>query len=271
MSKNNNINKIQINPNYYSNYNSNRNEFANNEIKNVKYQSNLDLDSYSNNSVYTEYDYLQKYSINPSNVYGFGRNQANDIKTLYNNTNANINNSNKLISKIQNNHNRLTFNNTKKNFTERESGKHKKMASYKGNKRFNLLNNPNININNMKDQFSLSLINPRSSFQRGTKLSISKSEVQYPMDFYSNVPRNRSKNKSNNITFATEGNIENEINNNSSSHNRRTSKNEKIGKYNISSPRTNFSSKKKMRQNKSNLGFLNRRKNNEIRTDIIQK
>ena len=264
LSKNLNINKIQINPNYYTNYNSNRNEFANNGNKNVKYQSNLDLDSYSNNSVYTEYDSLQKYSINPSNVYGFGRNQANDIKTLYNNTNANINNSNKLITKIQNSHNRLTFNNTKKNFTERGSGKHKKMASYKGNKRFNLLNNPNSN------NFSISLMNPRSSFQRGTKLSISKSEVQYPMDFYYNVPRNRSKNKSNNITFATEGNIEDEINNNSSSHYRRTSKNEKVGNYNISSPRTNFSSKKKMRQNKSNLGYLNRRKNNEIRSDNIQ-
>ena len=137
LSKNININKIQINPNYYSNYNSNRNEFVNNENKNVKYKSNLDLDSYSNNSVYTEYDSVQKYSINPSNIYGFGRNQTNDIKTLYNNTNANLNNSNKLISKIQNNHNRLTFNNTKKNFTERESGKHKKMASYKGNNRFN--------------------------------------------------------------------------------------------------------------------------------------
>ena len=271
LSKNININKIQINPNYYSNYNSNRNEFANNENKNVKYKSNLDLDSYSNNSVYTEYDSVQKYSINPSNMYGFGRNQTNDIKTLYNNTNANLNNSNKLISKIQNNHNRLTFNNTKKNFTERESGKHKKMASYKGNNRFNLLNNPNINMNNMKDNFSISLMNPRSSFQRGTKLSISKSEVQYPMDFYSNVPRNRSKYKSNNIIFSTEGNIEDEINNNSSSQNLRTSKNEKVGNYNISSPRNNFSSKKKMRQNKSNLGVMNRRKNNEIRSDNIQK
>ena len=270
LSKNLNINKIQIYPNYYSNYNSNRNVFPNNENKNVKYQSNLDLDSYSNNSVYTEYDSLQKYSINPSNMYGFGRNQANDIKSLYNNTNVNINNANKLITKLQNNHNRLTFNNTKKNFTERESGKHKKMASYKGNKRFNLLNNPNSNISNMKNNFSISLMNPRSSFQRGTKLSISKSEVQYPMDFYTNIPRNRSKNKSNNITFATEGNIEEEININSSSHNRKTSKNQKIGRYNISSPRTNFSSKKKIRQNKSNLGFLNRRKNNEIRSDNIQ-
>ena len=270
VSKNLNINKIQINPNYYSNYNSNRNEFANNENKNVKYQSNLDLDSYSNNSVYTEYDSLQKYSINPSNIYGFRRNQTNDVKTLYNNTNANINDANKLIEKIQSNHNRLTFNNAKKNFTEREAGKHKKMASYKGSKRFNLLNNPNINIDNMKTNFSISLINPRSSFQRGTKLSISKSEVQYPMDFYSNIPRNRSKYKSNNITFATEGNIEEEVNINSSSQNRRTSKNEKVGNYNISSPRSNFSSKKKMRQNKSNLGFLNRRKNNEIRSDNIQ-
>jgi hypothetical protein len=143
------------------------------------------------------------------------------------------------------------------------------MASYKGNKRLNLLNNPNVNIKNMKDNLSISLINPRSSFQRGTKLSISKSEVQYPMDFYSNVPRNRSKYQSNNITFATEGNIEDEINNNSSSQYRRASKNEKVGKYNISSPRTNFSSKKKMRQNKSNLSILNRRKNNDITSDNI--
>ena len=200
--KNLNINKIQINPNYFSNYNSNRNEFVNNENKNVKYHSNLDLDSYSNNSVYTEYDSIQKYSINPLNVYGFGRNPINDIKTLYNNTNVNVNNSNKLIEKIQNNHNRLSFNVTKSNFTERDSGKHKKMASYKGNKRLNLLNNPNVNIKNMKDNLSISLINPRSSFQRGTKLSISKSEVQYPMDFYSNIPRNRSKYKSNNIIFS---------------------------------------------------------------------
>ena len=243
---NSNINQGRAYPYYYQYYNSNQNKLINDDINKAKYQPYLEQNTYSNNSVITEYDSATKSSINPPNTYKLGKLSSNDFRTIYNIKNDNI------IHKFRNN-------NYNENYLKRPSGNQRKNSSYKGNKRINVLYNSNKNIN-IKQNISNSLINQRGNFKRGTKLNISKSEIQYPINFSKNLPRNISKHKSYNDTFSNEDGI------NNSEKRFKINRQEKIGNYYISSPRTNFSKKKYMRQNKSNISFINKRKINLVKS-----
>ena len=265
------INNVQINPDYYQYYNISQNKLITDENKHVKYESYLDPNTYDNNIIFTEYDSLPKYSINPASTYKLS---SNELRAIYSNTNGNINNRGNLIS--INNHNNFKINNMNDfNYTNRSSiGRQRKVTSYKGYKRTNLFVNQNNNNSNMKENTSSSLINHKSIFQRGTKLNISKSEIQYPMNYFKNIPRNKSKIRSinkdkdkYNINSNTEEENEDNQNIQISNEKKKVNKNEQVGNYNISSPGTNFSTKKHLRQNKSNYAFINRRKNNILKPE----
>ena len=260
-----NINNVQIYPDYYQYYNVNQNKLIIDENKHVKYESYLDPNTYDNNIIFTEYDSLPKYSINPTSTYKLS---SNELRAIYSNTNGNINNRGNLIP--INNQNNFKINNMNDdNYTNRSSmGRQRKVTSYKGYKRTNLFANKNNNNSNMKENSSSSLINHKSNFQRGTKLNISKSEIQYPMNYFKDIPRSKSKirsiSKDNNNT---EGDNEDKKSFHISKEKKRANKNEQVGNYTISSPRTNFSTKKHLRQNKSNIALVNRRKNNVLKPE----
>ena len=262
-----NINNVQIYPDYYQYYNVNQNKLIIDENKHVKYESYLDPNTYDNNIIFTEYDSLPKYSINPTSTYKLS---SNELRAIYSNTNGNINNRGNLIP--INNQNNFKINNMNDdNYTNRSSmGRQRKVTSYKGYKRTNLFVNQNNNNSNLKENASSSLINHRSIFQRGTKLNISKSEIQYPMNYFKNIPRSKSKIRSikkDNINNNTEDESEDRQNNQISKEKKKVNKNEQVGNYNISSPGTNFTTKKHLRQNKSNFAIINRRKNNILKPE----
>ena len=263
------INNVQIYPDYYQYYNINQNKLITDENKHVKYESLLDPSTYDNNIIFTEYDSLPKYSINPTSTYKLS---SNELRAIYTNTNGNINNRGNLIP--INNQNKFKMTNINDdNYTNRTSmGRQRKVTSYKGYKRTNLFVSQNNNNSNMKENTSSSLINHRSIFQRGTKLNISKSEIQYPMNYFKNIPRSKSKIRSinkdnNNFNNNTDGENEDKQNTHLSHEKKKVNKNEQIGNYNISSPGTNFPTKKLLRQNKSNFAFINRRKNNILKPE----
>ena len=263
-----NINNVQIYPDYYQYYNINQNKLITDENKHVKYESYLDSSTYDNNIIFTEYDSLPKYSINPTNTYKLS---SNELRAIYSNTNGNINNRGNLIP-INNQNNFKITNMNDDNYTNRSSmGRQRKVTSYKGYKRTNLFSNQNNNNSNLRENTSSSLINHKSIFQRGTKLNISKSEIQYPMNYFKNIPRSKSKIRSikkdnNNINNNTEEDIEDQ-NIQIFNEKKKVNKNEQVGNYNISSPGTNFTTKKNLRQNKSNFAFINRRKNNILKPE----
>ena len=263
-----NINNVQIYPDYYQYYNINQNKLITDENKHVKYESYLDPSTYDNNIIFTEYDSLPKYSINPTNTYKLS---SNELRAIYSNTNGNINNRGNLIP-INNQNNFKITNMNDDNYTNRSSmGRQRKVTSYKGYKRTNLFANQNNNNSNLRENTSSSLINHKSIFQRGTKLNISKSEIQYPMNYFKNIPRSKSKIRSikkdnNNINNNTEEDIEDQ-NIQIFNEKKKVNKNEQVGNYNISSPGTNFTTKKNLRQNKSNFAFINRRKNNILKPE----
>ena len=263
-----NINNVQIYPDYYQYYNINQNKLITDENKHVKYESYLDSSTYDNNIIFTEYDSLPKYSINPTNTYKLS---SNELRAIYSNTNGNINNRGNLIP-INNQNNFKITNMNDDNYTNRSSmGRQRKVTSYKGYKRTNLFANQNNNNSNLRENTSSSLINHKSIFQRGTKLNISKSEIQYPMNYFKNIPRSKSKIRSikkdnNNINNNTEEDIEDQ-NIQIFNEKKKVNKNEQVGNYNISSPGTNFTTKKNLRQNKSNFAFINRRKNNILKPE----
>ena len=266
--KNSNINVIQapLYQEYPEYYNLDQNKIIMDELKNVKYQDYLDPNTYNDDNIFTEYESLPKYSINPLNIYKLGNIPSKDFECIYNNTNGDINKDNELIINNQNKHNlyRSIYNN--ENYTSRAQGKQRKITSLKGNKKTNIYQNTSNSYNNMKDNSSKSLINQKNSFQRGTKLNISKSLIEYPLNFSKNIIRNKSKYKSYNNTVSQEDNEEeNEDELIIKIPKRQITKSRKkdIGKYYISTPNTSNSNKKETRQNKPNFGF-NRRKNNDI-------
>ena len=91
------------------------------------------------------------------------------------------------------------------------------------------------------------------------------------MNYFKNIPRSKSKIRSikkdnNNINNNTEEDIEDQ-NIQIFNEKKKVNKNEQVGNYNISSPGTNFTTKKNLRQNKSNFAFINRRKNNILKPE----
>ena len=246
-------------PQYPQYYNENQNHLIINEMKNVKYQPYLEPNTYNNNSVFTEYDYIPKYSVISSNISNL---PSKDYKILYNNENFNTNKKTKII-KNPNRQNKYKNINNEKYSIRTLDRQRKTTTSSKANKRTNLIqNSKNKNQNQNLGKTNL---------KKGTKLNISKSEIQYPLNFSKNVPRNKSKYKEeqeNNSNLNKEEDKNEDVNIKIATKNKSQSKKGEIRKYHISSPNTihGRSNKNTMRQNKSNYGFINKRKNNEIKS-----
>ena len=255
----NNINENQfiILPENPKNDNENQNNLLINEIKNVKYQPYLEQNTFNNNNVFTEYDYIQNYSDISSNIRNIS---SKDYKILYNNTNINRNIQTKNIKILNKQNNYKSIN--KENCNNKSSNRQRNTTiSFKPNKRTNLYTNYN---NRNKNENS-----GKNNLKKCSKLNISKSEIQYPLNFYKNVPRNNSKykeEKEKNLKLNKEENNDEEFNNKNYTNNNSKSKNGKINKYYFFSPNKihGNSNKKTIRQSNSNYKFIN--KNNEIKS-----
>ena len=242
------------NQNYYHYYQQKTNKFISEETKNVKLRDYLDPTAYINKNVFTEYDSSPKYSIFPLNSFKDKNISPNDGRLSYNLTNGNTNKDKNLNLKNKNK-NKLNYNDKAifKNYTNRDLGKIRKITSYKGNKKISLLQESINNNINPKNNFSRKGVNGRA----GPGLYGLKNEIHYPLNnqaaknkYPSSNPIN-SKNSNNNINY-DQGAIQ------------KIPQRDKIKKYNIISPAMNNNvnkNKKTVRQNKSNITIINKRKN----------
>ena len=221
-----------------------------------KKQSNKDINIIQNNKGIQE----NKNNINlmksnrPSN---FNKYRKMNFK-LYTQTNNIINST---IKKSKLNHNNNTNNSNKM-----------KTSNIKGNKSHNLLfSSKNNNTNNLKGNISAYLTQNKNTNGIGTNLDISKSEIQYPL----NYPTNEINNKYSSVNN-TNSNAENnnkEINLRISLKYGNNNNKEIIKKYDITSPsnKANHSFGKKLRQSMKNPEHFNKRKNKDIYSpDIIK-
>ena len=120
-----------INSQYYER---NTNKIIPQGIKNMRYQTYLDQNPYTNNNIVTEYDNIQQYPNNPSNAFNLINLSPNNIREIYKNTNENIIQEKNLNIKDKNNN--ISEKKMFKNLTNREVGKMHKISSYnKGNKK----------------------------------------------------------------------------------------------------------------------------------------
>ena len=125
-------------------------------------------------------------------------------------------------------------------------------------------------ISNLKGTLSAYYSNTKSNKIKGTKLDISKSEIQYPLNYSKN---DTNKYKSNTNKNSVLENVNKEIDLRISTKLINKNNKENIGKYNISSPsnKSNYSFGKKQRQSLQNSDTLiNKGKKNESYSpDII--
>ena len=262
-SNNLNIPQVQLYQEYPEYYNTNNDKSMRQEMKNVKYHEYLEPNTYN---IFTEYDSIPNYSIKQLNIYKNENIPHKDFESIYINTNGNINDDRRLFLNKKNHHQNLYKSiNNKENYSSRINGKQKRITSLKGNKRINFRQNSN---NDAMEHNSKSLINQKQQFQRGTKLNISKSLIEYPLNFTNNIIRNKSKYKSYNNILSEDNDINEEEEEDQSiikipRRQINKSKKKEIGHYNISTPNISNSNKKQLKNNKNSFAFINRRKNNE--------
>ena len=164
----------------------------------------------------------------------------------------NINQSNNEINYTMKRSNEYQYNNS-------NNLKKSKLSNFKGKNNLFL---PTKN-NNLKGNISAYLSKSKINRGIGTKLDISKSEIQYPLNYSKNNIKNKQK-------------VYNDFNSNQENNNKEIdlrislklgNKNnkEKEGKYNISSPLNKYNHliNKKQRQSMKNFNHINKRKNNE--------
>ena len=255
-----NFNEVPIFPENFNYDKLNSNKYYVDEMKNVKYQQYIAPNAYTNQNIFTEYDSFPKYPMNPSNIYKIENIPSKDFQMIYSNTNENRNKE-KIISKRPNRQYNYK-NNTNNALSHRPLIKQRKTVS--NNKGSNKLM-PFKNIYNNKSNNPPKTTNKKTNLKIGTKLNITKSEIQYPLNYIRNIPINNYMSYNNTDAKEEIGEDEINIKNPVKAH----SKNKKndIGKYYISSTNNinDTSNKKIMRQNKSNFGLINRRKNiNEL-------
>ena len=271
INNNTNLNPVPSNSNYSQLYNKSQTKMASEEIKNIKYQAYLEHNSYGKINVFTESDALHKYPVQQTNIFKLSNLSPNDFKQIYNNTNGNLNQEKNLNlknkNKVNNNEKKLF-----KNYTNREFGKVRKITSYKGNKKSNMLQKNG----NSKENIDKNILNQKNAIPKGSKFHGGKNENQYPMSFinqsstmtkYFSYNTSKNSNSNNNLT---EENISGMINLNLATQ-KIPNRHEKLKRYNITSPISGYHTnndknrnKKVIRQNRSNLAFINRRKNNTI-------
>ena len=218
-----------------------------------KKQANKDINKNSNIFYSTEYEYNtnKARSNKPSNLNKFRKMPSK----LMNQTNKDNNSTTIKKSKLNNYNNMI-------------NSKKMKLSNLRGNKSHNLFLPPNNN--NLKGDFSEYLSNnENNNINIGTKLDISKSEIQYPLN---NSKNETKKNLYNNTNSSIENNNK-EINLRISLKLGNKNNKEKIRNYNISSPsnKTNNNTfTKKLRHSMKYLEHNNKRKNEETNSpDII--
>ena len=240
------------------NYQQKQNKLISEDNKNIKIQEFFFPGSYANKNVCTEYDSSPKFLIYPINSFKSNKILPNDYKTIYSNTNGNINKEKNLNL---NNKNKLLF----KNYTNRELGKAPKLANFKNNKAFN----PHKSSTNSKN------------FQHPGNLYAPRSGTQYPINLSNIISKNKfqsfNNNKKNNNNSLSKINT-NDIYNINLNSQKLPSKNQKMKKYNIISPITSYNShnnKKAIKQNKSNLTYKRKDRSiispENINTNYIRK
>jgi len=269
INNNTNLNPVPSNSNYSQLYNKSQTKMASEEIKNIKYQAYLEQNSYGNINVFTESDAVHKYQTQQNSIFKLSNLSPNDFKQIYNNTNGNLNQEKNLNLK---NKNKVNNNEKKffKNYTNREFGKVRKITSYKGNKKSNMLQKNT----NSKENIDKNILNQKYNIPKGSKFHGVKSEIQYPLSLLNQSTMSKycsfNSSKNSNSNNLTEENISGMVNLNLATQ-KIPNRPEKLKRHNITSPisghHTNNNknrSKAIIRQNRSNLAFINRRKNNTI-------
>ena len=235
------LNKTMTDNNHYIIKNNSKNMNKNKKINNIIYNED---DSYNNFSKFKK----QNHSIDYRKIYS---------KDFNNNINSTLNKS-KFTHYINI---KNDLNNSMRGFD---------ISNYKSNKNYDLF--LSTKFNNIKGNISSYSLNEKKIYGKGTKLDISKSEIQYPLNYSKNNIRNKYE-LNNNSNSSTENNnsYNKEINLRISSKFGNKNIKEKIKKYDIASPSSNLFNKK-LRQSAKNINDKNRRKNNEIYSpDIINK
>ena len=192
-------------------------------------------------------------TIKPANLYKYRKMPSN----IYNQSNSKINTTIKK-SKIN-------------EYNNNSNSKRAKLINSKGNEKNNLFLPSSNNTNNLRGDISAYLLNSKNNKGIGTKLDISKSEIQYPLNYSKNEINDKTK-----IYNNTNSGLENknkEINLRISLKIGNKNNIDKERKYNISSPlnKANHSFNKKLKKSMQNLEHINKRKNNETYSpDIIK-
>ena len=221
-----------------------------------KKQSNRDINIIDNNKSFPEYDNNtdKTRSNKPSNTYNYNKMSSK----LYNQTNNAINSTTKKT--------KVNLNNNVTN------AKKLKLSDMKGNKSHNLFfSSKNNYTNNLKGNISAYLSHNKHNIGMGTKLDISKSEIQYPLNY--NTKEIKNMHNSYNTTNSSAELNNKEINLRVSLKYGNKNNKEKIKAYNIASPciKPNQSLGKKLRQSMKNNACINKRTNKEIYSpDIIK-
>ena len=205
----------------------------------------------NDNSGKREYDTNVIFSrtIKPSNFYKYRKMSSK----IYSQTNSKINTTIKK-SKFD-------------DFNNNSNSKKTKLINSKPNEKNNLFL-PTENNTNLKADISAYLLNSKNNKGIGTKLDISKSEIQYPLNYSKNEINNK-----NNIINSSQESKNKEINLRISLKIGNKNNKEKERKYNISSPlnKANHSFNKKLRKSMKNLEYINKRKNHETYSpDLIK-
>jgi len=207
-----------------------------------KKKSNRIINNINNKKNSNEYntDIIVSNSNNPSNSYKYRKMSS-----------KNNNQSNDEINYTMRKTNGYQYNNlynTKRN----------KLTNFKGKNNLILPTK-----NNLKGNVSAYLSKAKMIKGVGTKLDISKSEIQYPLNYSKN--HINSKQKLYNDSNSNQDNNNKEIDLRISLKLASKNNKEKEGKYNISSPlnKSNHSINKKQRQSVKNFNHINKRKNNE--------
>ena len=244
--KNNNTN-LEKDPicSEYSSYSIlNEKKVSTEEMKNVKKLPYLEKKKYNNN-IFKEYFSTSKIL---SNKYSTG------------NLSFKNNKKGQLLSNSQTRKNNFNISNKEKYINNSSDKNRKTNISYKEKEKKNLFKSV-TQKNKLNDKNEDISINQNKNVKIGTKLNIFKSEIQYPLNFSKDVPKSKTIfNTYNNLNEIDEDKLIKEIPNKNKSKNK--NKIRELGQYYISSSTTN-SNNKNIKQNKSNVDIINKRKNNK--------
>ena len=264
--KNNNISlkKYPIYPDTIPYEDNNHNNLILEDMKDVKNEKYIGPNSYSNRSVFTEYNTNQKYSYNPSSIYKFANLPSKYLKHIYNNSNNNIDKE----TNLEQNKNKYK-NNSNEEYINKSFGKKRKEDI---NNKENIDSIPlSIAINNNLKNNSKE--NKKAKFKKGLNLNKNKNEIKYILNFFKNIPINNSKYKTYNNNSKSKDKINDEKLNSEISNKDEVDKNIINGKKRsfILSPDALHlnSNKNSLKQNNSSFGLIKTKKNNVIKPDNL--